>query len=214
MIMKIILTRHGETEENKKGIMQGHIPGTLSEEGIMKTNGAKVEPVLVSRDVPDWFKNINKTDYQYAYAATNQYNKQYRLLIPNIGTSAAISDKDREIRYDYESGVWSEHKYAGEANVIAAIENSWDGTWNDESRTWDDINITWDDAYWQSGRSSLPNPPSLAAQRAAVGQRVGIAVANRRVATAVRNRPHSGAACSRKRRAPRSWWSSLWRWPS
>jgi broad specificity phosphatase PhoE len=32
--MKIILIRHGETEENKAGIFQGHLPGKLSEEGI------------------------------------------------------------------------------------------------------------------------------------------------------------------------------------
>jgi len=32
--MKLILTRHGETEENKKGILQGHLPGTLSKNGI------------------------------------------------------------------------------------------------------------------------------------------------------------------------------------
>ena len=32
--MKLILTRHGETEENKKHIIQGHLPGTLSRGGI------------------------------------------------------------------------------------------------------------------------------------------------------------------------------------
>ena len=32
--MRLILTRHGETEENKIGIMQGHLPGKLSAEGI------------------------------------------------------------------------------------------------------------------------------------------------------------------------------------
>ena len=31
--MKIIIIRHGETEENKKGIVQGQIPGHLSELG-------------------------------------------------------------------------------------------------------------------------------------------------------------------------------------
>ena len=31
--MKLILTRHGETIENKKGIHQGHLPGTLSKKG-------------------------------------------------------------------------------------------------------------------------------------------------------------------------------------
>ncbi|MBN2052517.1 histidine phosphatase family protein [Candidatus Woesearchaeota archaeon] len=31
--MRLILTRHGETEENKKDISQGHIPGKLSADG-------------------------------------------------------------------------------------------------------------------------------------------------------------------------------------
>ena len=32
--MKLIITRHGETEENKKGILQGHLPGKLTKLGI------------------------------------------------------------------------------------------------------------------------------------------------------------------------------------
>jgi len=32
--MELIITRHGETEENLRGIIQGHLPGKLSEEGI------------------------------------------------------------------------------------------------------------------------------------------------------------------------------------
>jgi probable phosphoglycerate mutase len=32
--MKLIITRHGETEENKLGIFQGHLPGKLSPLGI------------------------------------------------------------------------------------------------------------------------------------------------------------------------------------
>ncbi len=32
--MKLILTRHGETEENKSKIFQGHLPTKLSKEGI------------------------------------------------------------------------------------------------------------------------------------------------------------------------------------
>jgi broad specificity phosphatase PhoE len=31
--MKLIITRHGETEENKAGILQGHLPGKLSPYG-------------------------------------------------------------------------------------------------------------------------------------------------------------------------------------
>lgn len=34
--MKLIITRHGETEENKAGIIQGHLPGKLPEEGIVQ----------------------------------------------------------------------------------------------------------------------------------------------------------------------------------
>jgi len=116
----------------------------LSKEGIMKTNGAKVEPVLVSRDVPDWFKNVNKENYQYAYAANNQFFKQYRLLIPNLGGTGG-KEKDREIRFDYENGIWSEHQYAGNPNVIASLVNTTSGTWDSETRAWDDITETWDD---------------------------------------------------------------------
>jgi broad specificity phosphatase PhoE len=32
--MKLIITRHGETEENLKKIWQGHLPGKLTEKGI------------------------------------------------------------------------------------------------------------------------------------------------------------------------------------
>ena len=32
--MKLIITRHGETEENVKGILQGHLPGKLTKTGI------------------------------------------------------------------------------------------------------------------------------------------------------------------------------------
>lgn len=32
--MRLIITRHGETEENKLGIMMGHLPGILSKAGV------------------------------------------------------------------------------------------------------------------------------------------------------------------------------------
>jgi probable phosphoglycerate mutase len=34
--MKLYITRHGETEENKLGVLQGHMPGRLSAEGIQQ----------------------------------------------------------------------------------------------------------------------------------------------------------------------------------
>jgi broad specificity phosphatase PhoE len=36
LVMKLILTRHGETIENKKGILQGQLDGKLSKEGIIQ----------------------------------------------------------------------------------------------------------------------------------------------------------------------------------
>lgn len=33
-MIELLLTRHGETLENKRDIMQGHMPGTLSPLGI------------------------------------------------------------------------------------------------------------------------------------------------------------------------------------
>lgn len=35
--MKLILVRHGETVENNAGIIQGHLPGKLSENGIVQS---------------------------------------------------------------------------------------------------------------------------------------------------------------------------------
>ncbi len=32
--MKLLITRHGETKENVKGIVQGHLHGNLTEKGI------------------------------------------------------------------------------------------------------------------------------------------------------------------------------------
>ncbi len=53
--MKLILTRHGETEENKKGILQGQKIGTLSKKGIgqakklaLRLKGKKIDAVYSS----------------------------------------------------------------------------------------------------------------------------------------------------------------------
>lgn len=34
--MKLLLVRHGETVENSKGIIQGHLPGKLSDKGVLQ----------------------------------------------------------------------------------------------------------------------------------------------------------------------------------
>lgn len=53
--MKLIITRHGETEENKAGIIQGHLPGKLSVDGInqarkvaLRLKGEKIDFIYSS----------------------------------------------------------------------------------------------------------------------------------------------------------------------
>lgn len=53
--MKLIITRHGETEENVAGIIQGHLPGKLSANGInqvkkvaLRLQGEKIDFIYSS----------------------------------------------------------------------------------------------------------------------------------------------------------------------
>jgi len=53
--MKLILVRHGETPENKKGILQGHLNSSLSKEGIkqakklsLRLKNEKIDKIFVS----------------------------------------------------------------------------------------------------------------------------------------------------------------------
>jgi probable phosphoglycerate mutase len=50
--MKLILLRHGETEEEKKGIILGRLPGKLSEEGTGQAKKA-AEAIASSTIVPE-----------------------------------------------------------------------------------------------------------------------------------------------------------------
>ena len=47
--MKLILVRHGQTKENKRGIIMGQNPGELSEEGIASSK--KLAAALKSKDI-------------------------------------------------------------------------------------------------------------------------------------------------------------------
>ncbi|MDP2749675.1 MAG: histidine phosphatase family protein [Nanoarchaeota archaeon] len=49
--MRLIITRHGETKENKLGIIQGHLPGKLSDEG---TNQAKKVALRLKNEKIDY----------------------------------------------------------------------------------------------------------------------------------------------------------------
>ena len=49
--MKLIITRHGETEENVRGVIQGHLQGVLTEKGIEQ---AKQLGILLKDETIDY----------------------------------------------------------------------------------------------------------------------------------------------------------------
>ena len=61
-MMKIYIVRHGQTEENLQRILQGHMPGTLTEQG--KEQVAKAAEILANNGVK--FKCIVSSDLKRA----------------------------------------------------------------------------------------------------------------------------------------------------
>ncbi|MCC8173560.1 MAG: histidine phosphatase family protein [Odoribacter sp.] len=51
IITSILLSRHGETLENRQDIMQGHMPGNLSEKGIQQAQELAQEVVKEDLDI-------------------------------------------------------------------------------------------------------------------------------------------------------------------
>lgn len=82
--MKLILTRHGETEENIKGIIQGHMPGKLSENGIQQAKK------LAERLKNEKIDAIYSSDLKRAVDTAKEIAKYH----PN--TSLILTEKLRE----------------------------------------------------------------------------------------------------------------------
>ena len=64
--MKFFITRHGETEENKLGILQGHMPGQLSKEGIEQAKA------LAYRLKDEYFDVIYSSDLKRVVDTTQE----------------------------------------------------------------------------------------------------------------------------------------------
>ena len=76
--MRIIITRHGETEENKAGLLQGHNEGTLSPKGIEQAEklahrlkNEKIDRIFTS----DLYRALKTT------AIISKYHKNTRVEI-------------------------------------------------------------------------------------------------------------------------------------
>ncbi len=113
--MKLIIIRHGETEENKQGIIQGHLPGTLSEEGIEQAK--KVANRL--RD--------EKIDYVFSSDSDRAKHTAEEIIKFHQDIPFELKEELRERRYgDFEGqkkdevktkGIWNDSviaKYGGE----------------------------------------------------------------------------------------------------
>ncbi|NMC35977.1 histidine phosphatase family protein [Candidatus Beckwithbacteria bacterium] len=75
--MKLILTRHGLTEENIAGIIQGHLPGKLSKEGIEQAKK------LAKRLKSERIDAIYSSDLARAADTTKEIAKYHAHIIVN-----------------------------------------------------------------------------------------------------------------------------------
>lgn len=105
--MKIIITRHGETIENCGGIMQGHLPGHLSEKGIEQ---AKKLALRLKDEKIDY---IYSSDLQRAKDTTTEIAKFHKVPIKF----------SKEIRERYLGLLQGKGKEAFSVKDVADIED-------------------------------------------------------------------------------------------
>lgn len=85
--MKLILTRHGETVENQQGVLAGHLPGSLSAEGIEQAG------MLAGRLRHEKFDCIFSSDLSRAVDTTDEIIKYHP------GVPVVIDKRLRETDY-------------------------------------------------------------------------------------------------------------------
>jgi alpha-ribazole phosphatase len=86
--MRLIITRHGETIENTKGIMQGHLPGHLTEKG--KIQAKKISERFKEEKIDIFFSSDLKrakdtTKYIYKYHKNKPLIYTYQLREKDLG---------------------------------------------------------------------------------------------------------------------------------
>ncbi|MDD2487693.1 MAG: histidine phosphatase family protein [Candidatus Gracilibacteria bacterium] len=85
-MLKIYIARHGETLENKAGIVQGHMDGTLSQDGIFQAN--KLGEHL--KDI--WFDHIYCSDLGRAKDTLSEILKY--VSCPDIVYTQGLRERD------------------------------------------------------------------------------------------------------------------------
>jgi broad specificity phosphatase PhoE len=118
--MRLILVRHGETEENLKEIMQGHIGGTLTKKGV--TQAKKIArrlkkehfDIIYSSDLKRC-KDTCKEIKRYHPKTKVRYVKEIREK--NFGVWSGRTYKEINDHLKRRGIIWSEWKpYKGESS--------------------------------------------------------------------------------------------------
>jgi len=119
--MKIILIRHGETEESKKGIILGHLPGHLSSKG-------KIDMKLIAKVIKKLNlspKIIFSSDLKRAKDSSKIISKELKLkikynqLLRERKSGASEGKTEKEIDWKlYEKISFSHRRYIGGESFI------------------------------------------------------------------------------------------------
>lgn len=123
--MKLIIVRHGETEENKKRIIQGHMEGKLSEEGVNQAKkvgerlkNEKIDVIYTS----DLGRAINTAKEIAKYHPHTKLIK--RKEIREWGYGKLEGKQMDEINYDYNKTLphyFEENKVEEESKIIERV---------------------------------------------------------------------------------------------
>ena len=113
--MRLILTRHGETEDNVKEILQGQAGGKLTAKGIeqakklaLRLKKEKIDKIYVS----DLKRAVDTAKELHAYLKAeklfnpkgNIKNSEFYISVANKDNTNTIIDKDGRFPYDYKYG--------------------------------------------------------------------------------------------------------------
>lgn len=105
--MKLTITRHGETEENKKKIIMGHIPGTLSTRG--KAQAKKLA------------KRLEKEKFDYIFSSD---------LARAADTAKEVAKFHKKVPLDFTKEL--RERFLGEMEGKATSQEWKEGKWDHE----------------------------------------------------------------------------------
>lgn len=128
--MRLYIVRHGETEENKQRILQGHLPGTLTEEGKeqVRLTAQQLDRLGVS------FKCIVSSDLKRATDSAGLIAE--RLRLPIVQT-ALLRERDWGV-------------FTGISIAEAADKYQVDGKW-----VFPDESVETEEAIWRRAEGAL-----------------------------------------------------------